>query len=182
MSTHNLPGFSSPSASTEVPLEMLAACHGRIDRQCQTLERLCNHLARHGSDNAAREAAVAIMRYFDTAARDHHADEENDLFPALLASAGAQQTNLQTLTERLRAEHRQLEAAWQALRLQLQAIAEGNDQLDAAEATRFVASYRAHIELEDSELLPAATRCLDTEALRRIGQAMRERRGIPAID
>ncbi len=181
MHTQSLPGFSSPSASTEAPLEMLAACHGRVERQCQTLERLCAHLPQHGCDQAAREAAQAVMRYFDTAAQDHHADEETDLFPALLACS--QDAQLHTLTERLRAEHRQLEAAWQDLKLRLQAIAQGtSSQLTPAEVDHFVAAYRRHIELEDTQLLPAATRVLGDEALRHVGQAMRERRGIAAID
>jgi len=40
MSTHSFPGFHSPGASTEAPLEMLAACHGRVHKQCETLGRL----------------------------------------------------------------------------------------------------------------------------------------------
>ena len=63
---------------------MLAACHGRVESQCDTLRRLLPHVAAHGADVQAREAAVAVMRYFDTAARHHHADEEVDLFPALI--------------------------------------------------------------------------------------------------
>src|SRR3546814_8713650 len=54
------PGFSSPAASTEAPLEMLAACHHRIERQCTTLKRLVPHLREHGSDEQAQSAAVAI--------------------------------------------------------------------------------------------------------------------------
>jgi hypothetical protein len=48
------PGFSGPSASTEAPLEMLAACHLRIERQCATLGRLAPHVAAHGADEEAR--------------------------------------------------------------------------------------------------------------------------------
>jgi hypothetical protein len=36
-----------------------------------------------GADTQAREAASAVMGCFDRAAVDHHADEEQDLFPAL---------------------------------------------------------------------------------------------------
>ena len=66
---------------------MLSACHGRVERQCETLLRLVPHLAANGPDQAAREAAQNVMRYFDTSAPHHHADEEEDLFPALLRSA-----------------------------------------------------------------------------------------------
>ena len=92
----------SPGASTEAPLEMLAACHGRVHKQCETLGRLAAHLPTHGSDTAAQQAATAVMRYFDTAARDHHADEEEDLFPALLeAMAGSDAVCLRALTDGL---------------------------------------------------------------------------------
>ena len=70
------PGFDDP-------LGMLSACHGRIERQLATLERLQRHLPEHGCDVDARAAARGILRYFDTAAPNHHADEEASVFPRL---------------------------------------------------------------------------------------------------
>jgi len=70
-------------AGAEAPLEMLSACHLRIERQCATLRRLVPHLAAHGATEDARTAAANVMRYFDSSALQHHADEEEDLFPAL---------------------------------------------------------------------------------------------------
>ena len=69
----------------EVPLEMVVACHLRVAQQCATLQRLAPHVPAQGADADARSAALGVMRHFDTAARGHHADEEVDLFPALLA-------------------------------------------------------------------------------------------------
>ncbi|MFA5915130.1 MAG: hemerythrin domain-containing protein, partial [Burkholderiales bacterium] len=116
----SLPGFSSPAAGFEAPLEMLSACHGRVERQCQTLLRLVPHLAANGPDQAAREAAQNVMRYFDTSARHHHADEEEDLFPLLLRSApAAQLAPLRELVAVLLAQHRELEQVWGELRLKL---------------------------------------------------------------
>ena len=71
-----------PGAGFDAPLAMLATCHERGERQCATLLRLVAHLREHGADAQAREAATAVMRYFDRASPDHHADEETDLFPA----------------------------------------------------------------------------------------------------
>ena len=102
----SLPNLFSPSATFEAPLEMLAACHGRIERQGETLRRLVPHVAANGSDQPAREAAQAVLRYFDRAALDHHADEEQDLFPALLeAMAGSDAVCLRELTEQLTQQH-----------------------------------------------------------------------------
>lgn len=184
MSSTPFPGFSSPGASTEAPLEMLAACHGRVHKQCDTLGRLAAHLPTHGSDAAAQQAATAVMRYFDTAARDHHADEEEDLFPALLeAMAGSDAVCLRELTDGLRAEHRVLEGRWAALREVLARVARGQPvALPPSDVQAFVAAYAAHIEKEDTELLPMATRLLSDADITRVGTAMRVRRGIGSVD
>lgn len=177
------PGFSGPSASTEAPLEMLAACHVRVERQCATLERLLAHLPAHGSDAQARAAAAAIIRYFDTAAFLHHADEETDLFPALLESmAGSDAVCIQGLTAGLCADHRRLESLWRTLRPSLQSIAAGEPATPAPEAVReFNQLYAAHMKREDDELLPMAARLLSDQDIDRIGRAMRERRGIKDV-
>lgn len=176
----DLPDFSSPAASTEVPLEMLAACHGRVEKQCDTLKRLAAWLPEHGCDEQARQAAVAVMRYFDTAAVDHHADEEQDLFPALIeAMAGSDAVCLHELTQHLSAEHRILESLWATVRQSLSAIAMGTlDGTEMPGLPPFLQTYHAHLKKEDDELLPMAARLLSQEQLTQIGIAMRHRRGI----
>lgn len=173
------PGFSSPAAGPEAPLDMLAACHTRVEKQCHTLLRLQPHLLAHGSDSSAREAASAVLRYFDTAAKHHHEDEEQDLFPALLeAMAGSDAACIRELTQALQAEHRQLETRWAAMREKLAAIADGEPVLlTPDDVADFVQAYRSHILKEDTELLPMAARLLGNDALKGIGQAMRARRG-----
>ena len=177
------PGFTAPAAGFEAPLEMLSACHGRVERQCQTLLRLVPHLAANGPDQAAREAALSVMRYFDTSARHHHADEEEDLFPALLRAAPpAELAMLRGLVAALQAQHRELEQAWAELRRKLDGIALGTVRdLSADEAGRLVGLYRSHIEREEAELLPLAARILGTAQLDGVGRAMRARRGINEI-
>ncbi len=174
------PGFSSPAAGPEAPLEMLAACHTRVEKQCQTLTRLQAHIPTHGVDAAAQEAAQAVMRYFDTAAQHHHEDEEQDLFPALLATASeGDAAHLHTLIQRLLEDHRQLGARWLNLRNKLATVSQGSATvLDAPEIEDFTRAYRKHIIQEDTELLPMAQRLLGEKALTRIGQAMRLRRGL----
>ena len=177
------PGFHSPAAGFEAPLEMLSACHGRVESQCQTLQRLVPHLAAHGPDQAARETAQNVMRYFDTSARHHHADEEEDLFPLLLRSApAALLAPLRELVAVLLAQHRELEQSWGALRLQLEQVARGTVRaLKSEEVERMAGLYRSHIAREEAELLPLAARILDVAALDSVGRAMRLRRGIKEI-
>ncbi len=180
--TQSFPGHSAPNVGFEVPLEMLAACHLRVQDQCATLLRLVPHIAAHGSDRPAQEAATAVMRYFDTSARHHHDDEERDLFPALLESmAGSDAVCLREMTAALTAEHRELEARWKALRAVLAQVAAGQPaplQLD--DVDRFNEMYERHIAREESELLPMARRLLSDAELDRIGLAMRMRRAPPS--
>ena len=179
MST-NFPGFPAPADGPEAPLEMLSACHDRMARQCTALRRLVPHLAEHGVDEAARTAAANVMRYFDTSAKHHHADEEEDLFPALIESmAGSDAVCLRELTERLKADHRALEIAWQCVRAVLEKVARGESvRLESDDVEALVGRYERHIECEEKELLPMAARLLSEDDLTRIGRAMRERRGI----
>ncbi|WP_291991564.1 hemerythrin domain-containing protein [Candidatus Accumulibacter sp. ACC003] len=175
----NLPEFSEPIAENEAPLEMLAACHRSIEAQCTRLRRLVPHLLAHGADDAARTAAITLMRYFDTAALDHHADEEDDLFPALIESmAGSDALCLRAIIAGLSADHRALEACWRHLRATLEMIAAGECVpllVDDVEA--LAVRYEHHIECEESELLPMAARLLSDAELAGVGRAMRARRG-----
>lgn len=175
-----LPGHSAPAVGFEVPLEMLAACHGRVQHQCKTLLRLVVHVQTHGADRSAQEAASAVMRYFDTAARHHHEDEEQDLFPALLdAMAGSDAVCLHELTASLCSDHRLLEQRWTALRQRLlQVIESAASTLADADVPGFVKLYERHIAREEAELLPMAARLLSDAELDRIGWAMRSRRGV----
>ncbi len=180
---NSFPGFNPPAASTEAPLEMLSACHGRIETQCAALERLLDHLALHGADADAQSAALKIMRYFDSAAIDHHADEEADLFPALLESmAGSDPVCLREMTAGLCNEHRQLERLWAVVRALLQGVVDGTaGKIAAADREAIetlVVLYRRHIEREERELLPMAARLLGEAELAAVGMAMRRRRGL----
>ena len=178
----SLTGHSTPAVGFEVPLAMLAACHGRVQHQCETLQRLLAHLKDHGADGPAQEAARAVMRYFDTAARHHHEDEEQDLFPALLESmAGSDAIGLRELTAALCNDHRTLERRWAGLHQQLSQVAEGHAApLDDNDVAGFVQLYEQHIAREEAELLPTAARLLSDAELDRIGRAMRIRRGAAA--
>ncbi len=178
-----LPGHSAPNASFEVPLEMLGACHHRIERQCATLRRLVAHLASQGAHDEARTAAAAVMRYFDSAALHHHADEEQDLFPALIESmAGSDAVCLRGLIDGLVAEHRELEAHWLRVRSALERVVAGDGStLTGTAVEALVRLYEQHIEREERELLPMAARLLSDDTLQKLGRAMRQRRGIDAV-
>lgn len=174
----SFPGFNAPSAGFDEPVDMLSACHDRLRSRCETLSRLPAHVASHGADEQARSAAQSILRYFDGPALHHHADEEKDLFPALLESvAGSDATCLRQLFDRLGAEHRRLENQWRRLRPLLVRLSEGDAvALPGRDVQAFIDGYADHLVCEDQELLPLARRMLDAASLEQIGNAMRRRR------
>lgn len=177
-----LMGIGNPSSEPPVgfntPLAMFAECHRRIEKQLRTMERLTLHLKEHGSDKAAAQAAQSVLRYFELAAPKHHADEERDLFPALLESmAGSDAVCLRQLIDGLETEHVELERKWHALRAVLQSVAAGQPAILNAEDVRdFETVYARHIAREEGEVLPMAERLLSDEAKAAIGEAMRARR------
>lgn len=175
-----IPGFSAPTASFEAPLEMLAACHGRIRNQCATLVRLRSHVVAQGADAAARTAARSVIRYFDLSARHHHEDEEQDLFPALLESMpGSDPVCIRDLTKALAEDHRRLQELWGAIRAWLVAVQSGKARPpDDTAIDDFVGLYERHAAREEQELFPMAERLLGAAELERIGRAMRLRRGV----
>jgi len=172
--TVSLLGATAPGFDR--PLDVLEACHGRMARQCDTLDRLLAYLPAHGADAQAQQAARAVLTYFDTAAVHHHDDEERTLFP-LLEQAGA--PGACDLVETLTLEHDELALWWRRLRGPLQQIEAGSAAvLDETLTQRFVALNRGHLEFENAHVLPLARQVLDAAAIERLGRAMAARRGV----
>jgi len=106
---------AAPAAGFDEPFEMLLGCHERVERMLGLLERLAAHLDTHGCDDAARQAAQDVMRYFDLAGPAHHEDEERHVLPLLAAGPDAA---LQALAQRLRQDHRAMTEQWRAVVLE----------------------------------------------------------------
>lgn len=171
--------LTAPAPSFDAPLDMLRACHERILTQCRTLEKIQDHLATQGCDNPVRQAAQAILRYFDTAGRHHHDDEERALFPALQSCAHAEANDL---IARLLAEHDAMNRAWTTLRPQLVALTTDDAAaLNPSDVHHFTQVYREHIALENTQLLPLAAYLLTPLQQQKIGQDMAFRRGIEPV-
>ena len=170
---------ASPAAGFEEPFEMLSACHERIVRMLALLARLREHVARHGADEQAQQAARDVMRYFDQAAPQHHLDEELHVFPPLLDQADER---VAAVVRRLQQDHRDMESRWADARGVLTLLAEGRiDRLGDADQARldaFAALYDAHLKAEEEIAYPAAQGLLDAQALAAMGEEMMRRRGV----
>lgn len=172
--TRSLLGTTAPGF--DHPLDVLEACHERIARQCDTLDKLLAHLPAHGPDTQAQRAARAVLTYFDTAAVHHHDDEERNLFP-LLEQAGA--PGVCDLVETLTLEHDELALLWRRLRPDLLQVEQGLAiLLDEGLVRRFIALYRSHIEFENTRVVPLARQVLGSTEIERLGRAMAARRAL----
>ncbi|AAP85985.1 Hemerythrin-like domain-containing protein (plasmid) [Cupriavidus necator H16] len=164
--TASLPGFDSP-------IELLLACHEKVRRFAGLCQRLEQHAALHGADDEARTAAASVLRYFQIAAPLHHADEEEDLFPALRELGDV---SLTARIDELDAEHGRLGDLWCCVKPWLEAMSQGARHPAPPELSAFATLYPEHALREEREIYPAVVR-LSRDRLAEIGQRMAQRRG-----
>lgn len=189
-----VPGHRAPGVGFESPFELLAACHDRVRRSLDLLERLQRHVKKTGCDDEARSAAQDVLRYFDLAAPLHHQDEELHVFPVLLAGPDAA---LHALVRKLQAEHVQMDLHWQAARAVLLAITGSTDDaIKDAHAicsppgrlllhphqvqilNDFAALYGQHMDDEEQTVYPASRAILSEAAQGAMGHEMGARRRV----
>jgi hemerythrin-like domain-containing protein len=171
--------FSTPTAGFDEPFELLAACHDRVRRSLDLLQRLTQHLREHGADEQARTAARDVLRYFNLAAPAHHEDEERHVFPLLRETGDAA---LIDAAGRLHEDHVAMASRWQSLAPLLEAVADGafdgNVDSLADSASAFTALYDGHLELEDGTVFDIARAIAPPDAKRTMADEMAARRGV----
>jgi pyridoxamine 5'-phosphate oxidase len=162
------------------PIAVLKHCHDRIRKQLSTLQQLPAHLSGHGADAEAQRAATAVMKYFNQAAVHHHEDEECDLLPMLQATAqGEDAALLQQRIPQVTQEHHQMDAIWERLNRELQAVATGaSTSLSSEDVDAFCTAYAVHMQMEETDIAPMAKRIFSAAQMAQLGQAMRARRNI----
>jgi hemerythrin superfamily protein len=169
--------FPFPSSTEERPLELLYACHDKVRHFSALIGKLAPHVAAQGADQEAQEAAANALRYFEQALPLHHADEEEDVFPALRS---LRDSELNAAIEAAHNEHLVLDRLWQSLRDWLKQIASGQTPAQPPYLLpQFVRDYPAHATHEENEVFVGLER-LPEDEVKRIGRRMRERRGATA--
>lgn len=170
-----------PDSGFDDPLGMLKDCHRRIEH---FLHILCT-VAEQANGRALKEdeaaAVEAALHYFHVGGKRHTADEEQSLFPRLLAVGGfAELDRLESdhvEAGRLHAEVEDLYRAWIAQSHQLSVALEPGECVRLLAATaRLRALYRDHIQIEDNAVFPKAAQILDRNAIGAIGREFRARR------
>ena len=145
---HEAPGHT--------PVDDFSDCHAGILsglRAFATLPPLAQAARR------AREVAQKTMAIMGDAMLEHHKQEEEELFPAVLRSAekGDEHDQVQSLVWRLTDEHREIEDLWKRLRPDVSRIAAGKTvELRQELVDVLVSGYRHHAQTEERYFLPLA--------------------------
>jgi len=167
----------------DAPLETFSQCHAGILSHLSSFGELPGLL-----DPAARARRIAsdMLTFFRHAVYEHHADEERELFPAVLASAtpGDERQYVQAIVERLTREHRQVEKAWERLEPELKLVAKGHDSnVDRLAIATLVAVYRSHANYEEQVFLPLSQAILSRDAnhMAALGVSLHLRHALPEV-
>lgn len=169
------------------PIGLLCDCHRRIERFLDVLARI-GRSARPGEPLNSEQirALESARRYFSDAAPNHTADEEESLFPRLRGAGDRARESLSRLktlerdherADDLHAAVDQIADRW----LKADPILVEDIRCWSACMEELEALYRAHIELEETVVFPAAARVLDTDSLAAMGHEMARRRGVDAV-
>lgn len=139
----------------EQPFQALDACHQLILESMSALERMVRRMESQGLKESDRKLAGEIESFFSITSRDHHAQEEAEVFPPLLASGSEE---IKAAIRTLQQDHGFIEENWIELGPQLRAISEGNDWFTSEEflhnVTTFLELLKGHIALEESMIYP----------------------------
>lgn len=123
------------------------------------LDRLSTLPALLAPARMAQDTARRAVDFFRVAVFEHHKEEEEALFPAVLdsARAGEERELVTTLVDALTVEHRLIESVWRQLEPELKHIAKGHGfDLNAPLLEDLVSRYQAHAESEETRFLPLA--------------------------
>ena len=170
------------AAVAQTPLATFTRCHLDIVTQLGGAARLPELV---DAANQARHLAQATLDLFRLTILPHHAEEEAELFPAVLQSATADERKaVRGMIERLIAEHRQVEALWQRLEPLVRAAARGKPgEVDAETMEELVRAFLRHARYEETVFLPLAERMLgrDGNQLAALGLALHLRHAPPVV-
>lgn len=176
-----------PSPTFQQPLELLSDCHRRIEMFLGAL-LLVTEQARGGTLNSQqREALETALRYFREAAPKHTADEEVSLFPRLRQLNPGATRDALTKIKALEADHEiasrehatveQLGQRW----LKHNSLLPEDVTLLITTLTTLQQTYVRHIDIEDNDIFPLASRILNMDQLAEVGREMAARRGQNSI-
>ncbi|MBP6404284.1 MAG: hemerythrin domain-containing protein [Proteobacteria bacterium] len=173
----------SPPTAPDAPLGDFSRCHLGIVSQLESFSELPDLL---GPAAQARVVAQDTLDLFKDSVLSHHADEEKELFPAVLRSAqpGEEAALVRSMTQRLVKEHRSIEAQWKEMEPAVREAARGKPAIvDPGAVQQLVVDYLAHARFEEEHFLPMAAHILSRNMnhVAALDMALHLRHAVPAI-
>jgi hemerythrin-like domain-containing protein len=170
-------------ATDDAPVQAFAQCHQGIIAKLDELEQLP---ALAQAATKARRMAQSVQAFYREVVLTHHAEEEKELFPAVLASAraGEERERVQAIVIRLAQEHRGIEGRWREIEAGVRSVAQGEEaELDAPRLADFIAMYRAHADYEEREFLPLSSEILgrNHNHMAALGMSLHLRHALPEV-
>jgi len=174
---------AKPESDFSEPLGMLSDCHKRIQFFLTDLMRLAE-IAEQPLDASSRVALERALRYFQESGPRHTADEEESLFPRLRALNDNRMQQALVKINELEADHQRANAAHDEVdTLGRQWLQEGAISTERAARLKSLLHdlsqlYEHHLDVEDTEIFPAARSVLSGPDKTEIGREMAKRRGL----
>ncbi|MDH3475024.1 MAG: hemerythrin domain-containing protein [Rhodospirillales bacterium] len=159
------------------PIDYLYAEHFRQRLLCKLLDEI-------SFDPEAREVmrhAAIILSYLEHDLPNHIADEEEELFPRLLARCRPED-RIERVQRLLSEEHARDDTLSSSLLKELRSLTAGSPlgrpDLFARATAAFSETQRRHLAWEDELVLPLARERLTADDLLSMGRSMAARRGV----
>lgn len=166
------------------PLGLLSDCHRRIEAFLDVLIEIAKKAGGDKLNEDQRHALEVAIRYFREAAPKHTRDEEESLFPRMLASADERARSALALLDELHNDHTVADASHAEVEtLASQWLSDGTLPIESVSRLRELLdrlrdAYQRHIATEDNEVFPLAGNILSSSELTNIGREMASRRSI----
>lgn len=166
------------------PLGLLSDCHRRIEQFLGVLIKVTSQARGARLNEDQRNGLEVALRYFREAAPKHTRDEEESLFPRMMASSDARAWSAISLLDELNADHVRADADHSEVEaLGRRWLSEGVLSIESTDRLSEVlehlrSTYQKHIAVEDNEVFPLAGQILSNDDLAAVGREMATRRSI----
>ena len=170
---------AKPDSGFEDPIGMLKDCHRRIEHFLDILCVVAERAANRDLTEEERSAVKASLQYFHVGGERHTLDEEESLFPRLLAVAPAETNQVLARLQRDHGDAEDLHASvdWLYTAWISSGTLEKSDQAALlAQTVSLKRLYTDHILVEETELFPRAALALDSDSLAEMGREFSIRR------
>lgn len=166
-------------SNTDNPLTDFSGCHVGIIKNFEDLKYLLEIIDDPAKAKEVKKVAKKLVQFFKDVVLEHHAEEENELFNAVLDSLDDSDDSMKAkqYIEQLVSEHRRLEGLWSMVESDIKKLSKGKTvSLDVATMETLATEYLAHAKFEEDYFLPLSEIILSKNGLSALGLSLHMRR------